>query len=150
MRSRAGTQSFEPEVRRFHRALASVAASGRERARAGDRQESGMKRDLDFAIGSGPVDVRSRWMAAWAIALTAIGLLTVYWPTAASIVEIWIRSETFAHGFVVLPVALWLAWRRRGALATIPIKPWWPGLAFVLASGALWFVASASGARVVA
>src|SRR5204863_9938722 len=110
----------------------------------------GMKRDLEFGIGAGgAVDARARWLPACAIALTVMGILAVYWPTAASIVAIWIRSETFAHGFVVLPLALWLAWRRHDELATAPIKPWWPGLAVVFASGALWFVASASGAGVV-
>ena len=109
-----------------------------------------MKRDLEFGIGAGgAVDARARWLPACAIALTVMGILAVYWPTAASIVAIWIRSETFAHGFVVLPLALWLAWRRHDELATVPIKPWWPGLAVVFASGALWFVASASGAGVV-
>ena len=32
-------------------------------------------------------------------------------------VGIWWRSETFAHGFLVLPISLWLVWRQRGELA---------------------------------
>jgi exosortase A len=77
-----------------------------------------------------------------ATALAVLGLLALYWQTAASIVAIWLRSETFAHGFVVVPICLWLAWRKRDALAQTPARPWWPGLAAVFLSGALWFVMS--------
>jgi exosortase A len=77
-----------------------------------------------------------------AAGLAVLGILALYWPTVASIVAIWIRSETFTHGFVIVPICLWLAWRRREFLAAIPARPWWPGLAIVFAAGALWFVTS--------
>jgi len=81
------------------------------------------------------------WRATWRLApalaagVAVLGILALYWPTAASIVAIWIRSETFTHGFVVVPICLWLAWRHREALAAIPARPWWPGLALVFAAG---------------
>ena len=81
-----------------------------------------------------------------AAGLAALALLAIYGPTASSIVAIWWRSETFAHGFVVLPVCVWLAWRRREALARIPARPWWPGLAFVFLAGALWLATSVGDA----
>jgi len=34
-------------------------------------------------------------------------------------VSIWYRSETFTHGFVILPIVLWLVWRKRAQLATL-------------------------------
>jgi exosortase A len=61
------------------------------------------------------------------------------------VVAIWWRSETFAHGFVVAPISLWLVWRRRDALARVAAKPWWPGVIVVLAMGALWLVTSVAG-----
>src|SRR5438105_2613835 len=85
-------------------------------------------------------------VAICAVALFACGVLALYWRTAESIVAIWMRSETFAHGFVVVPISLWLVWRRRDALAQIAAKPWWPALAVVAAAGALWLVASAADA----
>lgn len=90
------------------------------------------------------------WRATWRLApvlaagVAVLGILALYWPTAASIVAIWIRSETFTHGFVVVPICLWLAWRHHQTLAAIPARPWWPGLAFVFAAGALWLVTSAA------
>ena len=45
-------------------------------------------------------------------ALLAV-LLASYWSTFQGMVEIWMRSETFAHAFVVPPIVIWLVWRRR-------------------------------------
>jgi len=42
-------------------------------------------------------------------------------PTFMSMVDIWDRSETYAHGFVILPIALWLLWRDRLRLAAVPV-----------------------------
>jgi exosortase A len=86
------------------------------------------------------------FVAPLAVALAACGVLALYRNTAASIVAIWLRSETFAHGFLVIPICLWLVWRRRDALAGIPATPWWPALGGIFAAGALWLVASAADA----
>lgn len=84
------------------------------------------------------------WLRAplLAAALAAVGVVAVHASTAASIVAIWIRSETFAHGFLVIPLCLWLVWRQRQALALQTAAPWWPGLLVVLAAGAMWLVMS--------
>ena len=79
-----------------------------------------------------------------AVCLATVGILGLYADTAASIVAIWLRSQTFAHGFVVIPICLWLVWRRRDALVGIPARPWWLALLGVLAAGALWLAASAA------
>ena len=54
--------------------------------------------------------------APWKIyAFTAIGfvalLLGVFHETFQSMVSIWWRSETFAHGFLIFPISIWLIWR---------------------------------------
>lgn len=61
---------------------------------------------------------------AWRVALPLLVLvmalvLTLYRETALAMVTIWYRSETFTHGFVVLPIVLWLVWRKRAQLATM-------------------------------
>jgi len=83
-----------------------------------------------------------RHAAVLAVALACVGILAVHAETAASIVAIWWRSETYAHGFIVLPICAWLAWQRRDALALAPARPWTPALAVVALSGALWLVMS--------
>lgn len=103
-----------------------------------------MKRDAILAIDRPPPRIAWRWAPALAACMAAAGILAVHSATAATIVAIWIRSETFAHGFVVIPISLWLIWRRRDELAAIPATPWWPGLAVIAGAGALWLVATAA------
>jgi exosortase A len=64
----------------------------------------------------------------WRTALLALAallalVLLAYRDTAASMVAIWIRSETFAHAFLVPPISLWLIWRQRAALARLTPRP---------------------------
>jgi exosortase A len=85
-------------------------------------------------------------------ALLVVALLApllLYFGTARSIVSIWNSSETFAHGYVVPPLALWLVWRKRTLLATIPLKPWWPALGLLAGVGMLWLVATLAEVQVV-
>ena len=101
-----------------------------------------MKRDAQTLLD------RPRPWTAWrpapalAAGLVVLAILAIYADTALSIVAIWIRSETYAHGFLVVPICLWLAWRKRDQLAQIPAAPWWPGAAIVAGLGAVWLVAS--------
>ena len=125
---------------------AQAAGAGRQRSRA-DARAAPAEPAADTAPEQRAAET-SGWRADWRVApmlaagVAVLGILAIHWPTAASIVAIWIRSETFTHGFVIVPICLWLAWRRREFLAAIPASPWWPGLGIVLAAGALWFVAS--------
>ena len=67
--------------------------------------------------------------AAWVlIALAFLSPFVLFFDTARSVVSIWNTSETFAHGYVILPIALWLAWRRRAVFDALQPQPFWPGL----------------------
>src|SRR6266496_3021422 len=99
-----------------------------------------MKRDAESLVAELQAWASWRHAPVLAASLCVFCILGLFWQTTASIVAIWWRSETFAHGFVVVPICLWLTWRRRETLALIAAKPWWPGLAFVFLAGALWLV----------
>ena len=94
-----------------------------------------------------PFAIESPWSRSWTVALAAIcgyALWLVLWyrETVESMVSIWYRSDTFAHGFVILPIALWLVWRKRHELSRIDPQPGafaLPNLALVLACG-LWLL----------
>jgi len=79
------------------------------------------------------------WVAIMVVCLLA-WVLAVYGHTTYSMVSIWERSETFAHGFVVIPIFLYLLWRDRDHLATIEPKPFFPALLGVVAMGGVWLV----------
>lgn len=64
----------------------------------------------------------------WRHAVTAFILvlgwiLFLYRDTATAMVLIWSRSETFTHGFLVLPIVLWLIWRQRRVIAVQTPQP---------------------------
>lgn len=65
-------------------------------------------------------------------------ILVAYWRSAWGMVTIWARSDTYAHGFVVPFISLWLVWRQRVTLATLLPRP--GPLAWLLMAGAagLW------------
>lgn len=71
------------------------------------------------ATGQSP---RWRWTAP-CVVLVLLAILAIYRSTAAAMVEIWLRSETFAHGFLVPPIAAWLVWRQRASLARLSPRP---------------------------
>jgi exosortase A len=62
-------------------------------------------------------------------------------------VTVWSRSNTYAHGFIVVPVVLGWLWLRRRTLAALPVRPWWPGLAALAGLSLLWWLANTVGAN---
>jgi len=91
---------------------------------------------------------------AWRVALPTVvlaivAILAIYWRTAESIVLIWSRSETFAHGYLIAPISLFLVWSRRREVATI--TPVVDALGFVLLGGAglAWLAAAAGHVQIV-
>ncbi|MEF8982851.1 exosortase A, partial [Thiohalorhabdus sp.] len=86
-----------------------------------------------------------RWAVYGALVAAVLAvLLAAYWATAVSIAAIWMRSETYAHGFFILPISGFLVWRRRGALARITPRIQWLGLLGVVAAVLLWLAGDAA------
>lgn len=71
-------------------------------------------------------------VATWAL------VLVLYWPTASAMAAIWWRSDTYAHGLVVPPAALWLMWRKRTQVAGLMPAPSWWGLVCMAGAALLW------------
>jgi len=94
---------------------------------------------------------RNRW---WLTAGVTIGVLLIqtgiFWPTFLSMEEVWARSETFAHGYLIVPISIWLLWRKRDDLARIRPRPDLRGLLLLAAAGASWLLADAGSVNVVA
>lgn len=82
----------------------------------------------------------TRAIAAVVTLACAVWVFAWYWQTTFSIVSIWMRSETYAHGFVVVPIFAYLVWRDRAALARLPIRPFPPALVGLLLAGLAWVV----------
>ena len=77
----------------------------------------------------------------WAGGLTVASWLLLGWlyrDTAASMVAIWLRSDTYAHGFLVLPISAFLIWRKRRELAAITPEPQWLGVVALAGLSLVW------------
>ena len=79
---------------------------------------------LDAALVAAPTPLARS--SAMLIALALLAPFFLYLGTAESLVAIWNSSETFAHGYAILPISLWLIWRRRDVFDAIPARPWAP------------------------
>lgn len=93
-----------------------------------------------------PATIDGAAVFAWLLILLP---LAAYWTTAVSIVEIWSRSETFAHGYLIVPISVYLAWQRRERLRAMTPAPFWPALPPLAGCGMLWLLADLGEVQVV-
>lgn len=66
-----------------------------------------------------------------------------------SIVNIWSRSDTFAHGYLVAPAALWLLWTRKDFYRQLQPRPGYMGILGGVLCGFVWLVADLANVLVV-
>jgi len=98
----------------------------------------------DGAQGGGAA--RIAYVAAGAAAVA--GVVALLHDTAGAIVATWYNSSSFNHGFLIIPICLYLAWRQRKA-AAIPLAPDLRGLALIVLAAMAWLTGNASGTLVV-
>ena len=101
-----------------------------------------------------PVSLRDAPASSWPrtgvlLAAAFIGILAIYWDTAASIVGVWASSETFKHGYSIVPIVLFLVWRKRSVLARIEPRPDHLGFVLLALAGCGWLVATAGHVQAV-
>jgi len=119
------------------------------------RGELAVKAQAGAPLSAHSVDIpASAASPAWTVALllttAAIAfILASYWGTAESIVAIWWRSETYAHGFLIVPISLILIWTKRREVAKLVPAPDYLGLLLLAGAGLAWLVAGAGQVRVV-
>ena len=92
---------------------------------------------------SAPVQVMPtpQWRAAGlAVAVALAVMVGAYWDTLASIVLIWSGSETFTHGFLIVPIVGFLVWQQRTELRQYTPRPAPVVLLFLVGAVLLWCV----------
>lgn len=83
---------------------------------------------------------RARYLRLGLLGAVIAWTLGWYWDSAASMALVWWRSDTFAHGMVVYPIALWLIWGKRFELAAIECGPSLVGLALAALASFAWLL----------
>lgn len=96
-----------------------------------------------------PAAVATRAVAYVCVAFALCAVLLMHLDTIEAIVNVWLVSETFAHGFVIPPIVGWMIWRRRRHLSTLPVKPAPAALPALAALGALWLVSAVANVHVL-
>lgn len=81
--------------------------------------------------------------------LLALAPFLIHFDTAHSVVSIWNSSETFAHGYIILPISLWLIWKRRESFTSMVPTPYWPALMALALCGFGWLLAELGDVQVV-
>jgi exosortase len=71
--------------------------------------------------------------------------VAAFWPAWVNLFGVWRHSEDYSHGFVIVPIALYVLWRKRAALRATPLRPTWLGLPLVLAGLVLYLGAHLAG-----
>ena len=89
-------------------------------------------------------------LPGWRIVLVSlllgfVCLFALYWETAMSMVAIWRRSDTFAHGFIILPFSGYLIWQLRYKILSISPKPSPWGLLILIMLVLAWLLSDLAG-----
>ncbi len=72
--------------------------------------------------------------------VTVAALLWAYWPALVSLVETWQADPDYNHGFLVIPIAVWLLWQRRDRFPSTELRPSWWGIGLIAGAGLIrWF-----------
>lgn len=76
----------------------------------------------------------------WAVAALAASFGYLYRDVLVKLVHDWATDGNYSHGFLIVPIAVYLAWQRRSALSSATAKPSAFGL--VLIAGSLVVMAA--------
>jgi len=69
-----------------------------------------------------------------------VSILGVFYQTTFSMVSTWIRAETYTHGFLILPIVIWLIWRKKALVSRYSPKPNFLALIPLSMAGVLWML----------
>ncbi|MEZ0152398.1 MAG: exosortase A [Candidatus Reddybacter sp.] len=78
-----------------------------------------------------------------------LALVLVFYQTVESMVAIWWRSETFAHGFLIAPIVIWLIWEKRQELSRLVPEAQYIALVPLFLFGFFWLFGQVVDATVV-
>lgn len=108
------------------------------------------EQDPSSAELSIPQNFVAAWRSAgpWLLLTSALALL-LFRQTAWLIVNTWISSRTFSHGFLIIPIFVYLVWIRRGQLMALRPRPNYWMLVAVAIAAVGWLVGSLGDVNVV-
>ena len=88
-----------------------------------------------------------RFRISQALAITGAAFLLCFTPAIIDLIRAWLNVPDAAHGLLIAPVAVWLAWRT-GLVANLRPAVW-SGTVLILIAVALFVVGRAAGVETV-
>lgn len=102
-----------------------------------------------LAKPQGHAGVTSWQVAVTALALSLGALIAIFWETAGSMEATWRRSDTFQHGYLILPIVFYLVWEKWANLSTMLPRPTAWGLPIVMGAAFLWLLGNVAQVHLV-
>lgn len=79
-------------------------------------------------VALAPASATARRRALWLAGIAGALLVLLYAPVLRYMVLHWSQVDDYSHGFLIVPLALYFAWERRGKLRRVAIEPTWIGV----------------------
>jgi exosortase A len=98
-------------------------------------------------MNTSTIDGRRLLGLAMLLGVLLLGL--VHHATFLSIFAKWGSDAAYGHGYLILPIVLWLIWRKRTDLSALSMRPSWFGVAAVAGCSFVWLLAHGSGILVL-
>ncbi len=90
------------------------------------------------------------WRLAAPLTIFAVvAIVGIHWSTAHAMWRTWLASVAFNHGFLIVPISLWLVWQKRREVAVLLPRPDYLGLVLLAAAASAWLVGAAAQVVVV-
>src|SRR5262249_53377549 len=81
---------------------------------------------------NGPMTTSTKGRLSASLLVLGFGLL--YWQVIVKLVSDWYNDDNYSHGFLIVPIAAYFVWERRGRLKAAASNPSALGLVVVVAS----------------
>src|SRR2546426_9343936 len=104
--------------------------------------------EVNVRAGKARVEVRSvpHQLVAVCLGLVIGILLLLYARVLRDLAHLWWTRDDYLHGFLILPLSLFLVWTRRATLSRLAPQPALPlGLAVMLSAGNFLLLGGAGG-----
>ncbi len=76
------------------------------------------------------------------VAIAWLAIVVLLWSTFVDMWRVWGASGTFAHGYAIFPISIFLLWRRRSRWLDARLEPIRSGILAVAAAAVLWVLGS--------
>ncbi|MBN1832696.1 MAG: exosortase/archaeosortase family protein, partial [Deltaproteobacteria bacterium] len=83
---------------------------------------------MSFRQGIDGISAQISTSGQFRIAALFIVSLSLFFPVLYRLINLWATNPDYSHGFFVLPIAVFMLWRKRSQLVTVELQPSWIGL----------------------